>query len=758
MIRSFPLGRCVIASTLAIAFFLCAPFIQGIILAQSAPHPNEPVSSFRNDILPVLSKLGCNSGACHGAIAGKGGYRLSLHGFDPQADFFNTTRDAKGRRVELAAPEESLLLLKPTGQVPHKGGVRFEKDSKEYQLIRRWLENAAPGPSDDDPIVVSVEIEPAETTQETGNSQQLKVFAVFDNQTRRDVTEQAKFSSTNETVSRVTEDGVVSVIGSGESAVTAWYSSKIGVARVRSPFPNQIPRDVFETATRHNFVDDLVLQQLERINLAPSPDSSDSVFVRRIYLDTIGTLPTPEETKSFLANDSPDKRNQLIESLLSRDEFVDYWTYHWSDLLLINGTRLRPQSVKSFYQWVRQQVAANTPWDVFVKKIVTAQGSSFQNGATNFFALHQSPEEMAENASQAFLGLSIACAKCHNHPLEKWTNDQYYALANHFSRVRAKGWGGDPRNGNGERTLFIADSGELVQPIRGKPQPPAPLDEDSIGFDYPGDRRVPLANWMTSLDNPYFARAITNRVWARLMGVGLVESVDDMRLTNPATNEELLNALSKYLVQQDFDLKALMRLILKSATYQRSSEANEHNRQDKQFYSRYFPKRLMAEVMLDAVSQVTDVPTEFTQISFPGADNQKTDFYPRGTRAIQLYDSAVNSYFLKTFGRNQREITCECQRTDEPSMVQVLHISNGNTLNEKLEAAENRISQWINSTQTNRKVIEEAFLLTLSRTPTDSELNQFLKIIDGSAGSERRRLLEDLLWSLMSSREFLFNH
>ena len=718
----------------------------------------ESAPSFRNDVLPVFSKLGCNSGACHGAIAGKGGLRLSLRGFDPETDAFNVTRDAKGRRVELASPQDSLILLKPTGKVPHKGGALLDPNSDDYQVIKSWLEAGAPAPEPDDPQVLSIEIEPAQSTSAVGENTQLKAFASFSDGRRVDITEHAIFTSTNAVVSRVSESGEVSIVGYGESAITAWYSSKIGIARITSPFEQNIDAKVFDQAERNNWVDDLVLKQLKLINLAPSPIASDEIFVRRVFLDVIGTLPTPEETKAFVSDSSPDKRAKLIDELLERPEFVDYWSYQWSDILLINGTRLRPRAVLAFYQWVRNHVESNTPWDQFVRDLITSKGSSVENGATNFYALHQSPEEMAENASQAFLGLSIGCAKCHNHPLEKWTNDQYYAFANHFSRVRAKGWGGDPRNGDGVRTVVLADTGELIQPIRGRAQKPTPLDGTPIEFDFPGDRRVPLANWMTAPENPYFSRAITNRIWARFLGVGLVEGVDDMRLTNPASNEELLDELAEYLVEKKYDLKELMRLILNSATYQRSSQPIPGNEQDKNFYSRYFPKRLMAEVMLDAVSDVTDVPTNFTQIAFPGADAQKTDFYPEGTRAIQLYDSAVKSYFLKTFGRNQREITCECQRTDEPSMVQVLHLSNGDTLNKKLEASKNRITQWINSTVPNETVIRDAYILALSREPTPTELKKFLEIFAGSQGQQRRLLIEDLLWSLMSSREFLFNH
>lgn len=707
--------------------------------------------SFRNDVQPVLAKMGCNSGACHGALSGKGGFRLSLRGFDSVTDHFNIVKQARGRRVEFREPAKSLLLTKPTGAVAHKGGVRFEVDSEAYQIISDWIAKGAKGPARNEAHLTDIEF--AESSSET----ELKVNAIYSDGTKRDVTRWAIFASTDETILKVSQDGKVQVVGSGQGAVTAWYASRIAVAKLTSPFPNQVPATVYSTAKRSNFIDDRILEQLQELHLEPSRRCDDSTFVRRVFLDTIGVLPTPQEVQQFLKDQDPDKRNKLIDELLKRPEFVDLWTYHWSDVLLINGTRLRPQAVKAFYSWVRGHVEKNTPWDQFVRKIITAQGSSFENGATNFYALHQDPQNMAENASQAFLGLSIECAKCHNHPLEKWTNDQYYAFANLFARVRAKGWGGDGRNGDGKRNLVLASVGELVQPTTGVPQPPTPLDGKPLPFDYAGDRRVPLADWMVSPDNPYFARAITNRVWAKFFGVGLVEPVDDLRLSNPATNERLLSELSQFVIDNRYDLKKLMRLILRSEAYQRSSTPAPLGKGDKRYFSRYYPKRLQAEILLDAISEVTQVPTQFNQIAFPGADNQKTDFYPKGTRAVQLYDSAVASYFLKTFGRNQREITCECERTNEASMVQVLHISNGDTLNQKLATKENRIKKLLDQKLSDEQIVDQAYLICLARYPTAAKKAELVKILSHSK-VEKRVLVEDLFWSLVSSREFMFNH
>ncbi|MEY3228732.1 MAG: hypothetical protein RLZZ536_3351, partial [Planctomycetota bacterium] len=574
-----------------------------------------------------------------------------------------------------------------------------------------------------------------------------------------DVTHLAKFTASAEAVASVDEHGSVSITGSGEGAVTAWFSSQIVIAGITVPWPNSIPADVYAAAPRRNFIDDIVLDQLQQLQLQPSPRCSDEVFIRRAFLDTIGTLPTADEVRTFLAETAPDKRDRLIESLLARPEFIDYWTYRWSDLLLLNGNELRPDAIAAWYRWIRQQVSTDAPWDRFVRELVTAKGSSIDNGATNFFARHQAPEDMAENVSQAFLGLSIGCARCHNHPLEKWTNDQYYAFANLFSRVRAKGWGGDARNGDGKRTLVTASSGELVQPRTGKPQPPAALDATPIDFNAPGDRREYLADWLVSPQNKLFARSITNRVWQNSYGVGLVEQVDDMRASNPASNERLLAAAAEHLVQHQYSLKALMRTILQSETWQRSSEQLPENAGDQRQYSRSFPRRMLAEVMLDAVSQITDVPTEFKNIVYSGSDIKPTDAYPRGTRAIQLQDSAVQSWFLQTFGRNQRRITCECERSDEPSMVQALHLSNGDTLNGKLAAPDNRLAKWLASGMPDEQILQEVFLTCLARQPSPAEQTGLLaELQKATTPEERRQTLEDVLWAILSSREFLFNH
>jgi hypothetical protein len=696
--------------------------------------------SFRNHVESVLSKSGCNSGACHGALAGKKGFKLSLGAFDPISDYSYITRQARSRRVVLSDPGRSLVLTKPSGAVPHKGGLRFSVDSPEYRVVAEWIAAGAPAPQESDPRLDGLEILPAASVLKPGAKQPLIVRGHFSDGHTEDVTRWVKFTSTNESVAQVGGAGLVQVVGHGEAAIKVWYLSSNAIATVSVGYEKPVAADAFAAAPRRNFIDERVLAKLENLKLPPSPPAGDAEFLRRATIDTIGLLPTADETRAFLADAAPDKRDKLIDSLLSRSEFVDYWAYRWSDLLLVNSERLRPAAMWSYYHWIRNNVAANTPWDRFARDLVTATGSTLQNGAANFFVLHGDPPELAETVSVAFLGMSINCAKCHNHPLEKWTNDQYYGMANLFARVRSK-----EAEGEGNRIVYPVTSGEWIQPRTGKAQPPRPLDGDALPFESEGDRRVHLANWLTSPDNPYFSRAITNRVWANFFGLGLVENVDDLRLTNPPSNAPLFDAAARYLVDHGYDVKALMRAILQSATYARSSQPLAENTADQRFYSRYYPRRMMAEVLLDALSQVAGSPTKFGD-------------YAPGTRALQLPDANVNSYFLKTFGRPLRAITCECERSSEPSMVQVLHISNGDTINEKLSAKGNRLEQLLAANLTDEQIVEEAYVSALSRFPTDGEKSKLAAALAAAPPADRRAAVEDLYWSILSSKEFLFNH
>lgn len=712
--------------------------------------------SFRNQVQSVFAKAGCNSGACHGAAAGKNGFKLSLRGYDADADYFAITRQARGRRIAPADPARSLLLTKPTGAIAHRGGVRFEVDSPEYRTVASWIAQGARPPAESDARIEQLEILPRRTLLKPKDTRRILVQARFSDGRVEDVTRLVKFASSNEAVAQVNQSGQVSVVGQGEAVLSGWYLSFNAVATVTVSYEQAVDEQAFAQAPSRNFIDELVLKQLKRLNLPPSPPASDAEFLRRAFIDTIGTLPTADEVRAFLSDNSADKRDRLIEALLERPEFVDYWTYKWSDLLLVNSEKLRPPAMWAYYRWIRAQVADNTPWDELARRILTAKGSTIENGAANFFVLHPDPTELAETTSQAFLGMSINCAKCHNHPLEKWTNDQYFGMANLFARVKVK----DGRN-DGEAVVFNVASGELLQPRTGKPQPPRPLDAQPVPFDSPLDRRAVLADWVTSADNPYFARAITNRLWANFFGAGLVESVDDLRLTNPASNEELLNAAAQFLVRNRYDLKSLMRAMLQSATYQRTSQSLPTNAFDRRYYARYYPRRIMAEALLDAYSQISGASTQFFRESGDRKNKNlggQGDPYPPNFRAIQLPDSNVLSYFLKSFGRPQRLLTCECERTDEPSMVQVLHLSNGDTINDKLATPGNRLDQILASKAPPERVVEDAYLSSLARYPTPAEKDPLVQALADAPESEKRLVLEDLYWSLLSSKEFLLNH
>lgn len=709
--------------------------------------------SFRNHIQPILAKAGCSMGACHGAAAGQGGFKLSLRGYDDDGDWLALTRGAFGRRISPADPARSLLLLKATATVPHKGSERFKVGSPDWQTLVDWIASGAPGPKPDDAHIARLEIEPAHLRAKPGDTPKFAVRAHFSDGHTEDVTPHVKWTAVNQTVVTVDDTDQVKIMGRGESALSAWYLSRLAVATVTVPFDNQVDAAVFAQAPKRNWIDERVLDKLRELNLPPSPRCSDAEFIRRASLDTIGVLPTVEETRSFLADPRPDKRDRLIDSLLRRPEFVDYWSYKWSDLLLVTKRKLQPAAMWSYYQWIRNQVASNTPWDVFTRRILTAQGSTLENGAANYFVIHQDPREAAETTSLTFLGFSMNCAKCHNHPLEKWTNNDYYGFANLFSRVRFK-VGAQA----GDNVVFAANEGELVQPLTGRPQLPRPLDSQALPAGFDGDRREALAKWVTGADNSLFSRSIVNRVWANFFGVGLVENVDDIRATNPPSNEPLFAAASDFLVRQKFDLQALMRAILQSESYQRSSQSLPGNQADSRFYSRYYPRRLMAETLHDAIAQVTMVPTVFKTQDVSNAGPKEISF-PVGWRAMQLPDAATDSYFTRAFGRPNRDQTCECERTAEPSVTQALHVANGDTINKKLAGEQSCVAMALAAKKPADEMIRDAFLAALARLPSDAELARFgASLNDAKDEKEKRLALEDAYWALLSSREFLFNH
>jgi len=708
--------------------------------------------SFRHHVQPILAKAGCSLGACHGAAAGQGGFRLSLRGYDDEGDFLTLTRGAFSRRITPSDPARSLLLLKATNAVPHKGGERFKVGSPEWTTLVDWIASGAPAPAATDSRVERIEIEPAQVRLQPGAKQRFSVRAYFSDGHSEDVTRVVKWTAVNQSVINVDDHGEVTVVGHGESALSAWVLQRIAVATVTAPFPNEVKPEVFTQAPRRNWIDELVLTKLQSLQLPPSPRSTDHEFIRRLFIDTIGILPTAEETRAFAADAAPDKRDRLIEAVLKRPEFVDYWSYKWSDLLLVTKRKLKGAAMWSYYGWIRDQVASNTPWDVFAQRLLTAQGSSLENGAANYFVIHQDPRQLAETTAQTFLGFSMNCAKCHNHPMEKWTNSDYYGFANLFARVRFKAGAQD-----GENIVFAVTDGDLVQPLTGKPQPPRPLDAQPIASGQ-ADRRAPMAAWLSAGDNHYFKRAIVNRVWANFFSVGLVENIDDIRVSNPASNEPLFTRAADFLVEQKFDLQALMRAILQSETYQRSSVPLDGNKADTRFYSRYYPRRMMAEVLHDAIAQVTGTPSVFkTQGVSDAGDNPLT--FPLGWRALQLPDANTDSYFTKAFGRADRDVTCECERTAEPSVSQALHVSNGDTINKKLLDPASAVAKALAASAPSAQTVEQAFLAALSRPPSAAEQQKFAALLSGSTDEKEKRLvLEDTYWALLSSNEFIFNH
>jgi hypothetical protein len=708
-----------------------------------------PSWSFRNHVEAVLTRHGCNSGACHGAAAGKNGLRLSLRGYAPEQDCDVLTRQALGRRIVPAAPAESLLLLKPSGTVPHGGGVRFAPGSQDYRVLAEWIAAGMPPPSASDPALRSLEVYPRGARLAPGQIQQVLVRATYSDGQTSDVTHWARFASTDESVARVDGAGRVTVAGRGEAAITVGFGTAVDRVTVTVPMATTPDPRIFASAPRVNRIDELNLTKLASLGIPPSPDAGDRAFLRRAYLDATGTLPPVKAIEAFLNDRDPQKRARLIDRLLTSPEFVDYWTYRWSDLFLVSSTKLAPQAVWAFHRFLRQSVGENIPWDRFARALLTSRGSNLASGGANFFILHRDPIDLAESTSMAFLGLSITCARCHNHPMEKWTQDQYYGFTSLFARVQLKD-GTAP----GEVIVASAGDGEVTHPRRGVPMPPAPLDAPAMGPEDRTDRREVLARWLTGPDNPYFARAIVNRVWSNVFGRGLIHPEDDLRTTNPPADEALLDWLVADFVAHGHDVKHLIRTIMNSAVYARSSVPVPGNEPDTKFLSHYPLKRLPAEVLLDTVSQVTEVPTSFSG-------------YPAGWRSLQLPDSKVDNVFLDAFGRPVRVNTCSCERSSEPSMGQALHLANGATLNDKLRSNAGVIARALAAGQSDQAVLDRLFLSALCRQPTSAETERLKRLLESPTPASadpkaralaRRQAIEDLYWAILTTKEFLFNH
>jgi hypothetical protein len=722
------------------------------------PPAGEPVGtvpSFRNDIVPILTRQGCNQGACHGKGAGQNGFRLSLRGYDPESDYRWITREFNGRRIEAASPEMSLFLRKPTGDAPHEGGRVFDRDSREYRVVLDWLKAGAPGPKKGDPEVVRLELEPGARAMKPGGQQQLVAKAEFSDGTRRDVTWLTRFDSNDPGVLAVTPEGLVTARRAGETAVRASFQTEVAVAVFPVPFEQKV--DSARFAGRNNFIDEHVFAKLAALNIEPSDLCPDDEFVRRVFLDAAGTLPAAGEVRAFLADNAPDKRAKLIDSLLGRPEFVDYWTQILCDLLQnrkerdhdVRGTK----GVRAMHEWVRKQVAANRPWDQIARDVLTAAGSAAENPAVGYYIVtvgeHREPEksEVVASVAQAFLGTRIGCAQCHNHPLERYTQDDFYHFAGFFSRVRFERK--EPKKGETVLTVSHPDPSQngspvgVRQPRTGEFLKPQPLDRSAVELKPGDDPRQKLADWMTDPHNESFAGAMVNRVWKHYLGVGLVEPVDDLRATNPPTNPALWKGLVSEFVKNRYDLKHLMRLILNSRTYQLASATRPANEADSRFYSHYYARRLPAEVMLDAISQATGVPDRFSG-------------YPVGLRAVQLPDPGLNSYFLSLFGRSERVTACACERNGEVTMPQLLHLQNGESVVQKVRSPDGRLAKWLQEIADPDRLMDEMFLTTVSRLPTNDERRAVKALL--TDGDPRDEVFRDLFWALLNSKTFAFNH
>jgi hypothetical protein len=697
--------------------------------------------SFSREIEPILTKTGCNAGACHGAALGRGGFRLSLLGFDPAFDYTQIVQSNEGRRVVVHDPERSILLAKPALVMEHGGGERLTLHGPEYSRIRQWLEDGAPAPKPTDPTVTKLEVFPATRVLQPGEQQQLAVTAVWSDGSREDVTATAQFDALNDGVATVTRSGLVTAKATGETHIMVRFLGQATVAQVTLPFARLAAFPDFPT---QNFIDTKLVAKWKELGLVPSALCTDEEFLRRLHLDAIGTLPTPDEVRAFLADTDPTKRAKAIDRVLDRPEFIDWWALKWGDLLRINRTALQEKGMWSFHNWVRSQLRDNVPVDQFVRDIVTAEGSTFLDGPANFFRIGRTAEDWAESTAQLFLGIRLGCAKCHHHPFEKWSQDDYYGLAAFFARIGTKN---SQEFGifGAETVVFVRPTGETRHPRKGIVMKPLPPDADAKqSWDDEFDRRKKLAEWLTAPDNRLFARNIVNRFWGYTMGRGLVEPLDDMRATNPATNPDLLDALADDFVKAKFDLKHLLRTIFNSRAYQLSAEITAGNKADAAnvHFARRTVRRLTAEQLADAVDFATG-----TQEKYPGL--------PLGTRAIQLPDSEVQSYLMDTFGRPARQVLCECERTTTPNIAQAMHLLNGATLNRKIADKTGRVEKLLADKVPLPKAIEELYLATWSRLPTADEAAKAEGWVKSAPNV--REGLQDLLWVLTNSREFLFN-
>ena len=698
---------------------------------------------FELDVLPILTKAACNSGPCHGKARGQNGFQLSLLGFDPEFDYASLVKDARGRRLFPAAPDNSLLLRKGAARLPHGGGERLKFDGPEYQTIRRWIEQGMPRAAEDDPQLVRISLSPAEHVMDAGAQEQLAVTAHYSDGSTRDVTALADFQSSESAIVAVDDRGLVKAgMLVGDAAIMARYMGNIATWNTIIPLADKPEPAVYASLPRKNFIDALVWEKLEKLGMTPSETASDTTFLRRAHLDAIGRLPTPEEARAFLADASPNKREALVDRLLARPEYADFWANKWADLLRPNAYRVGIKATLSLDAFLRDAFRRNLPYDQFARELVTAQGSTWRNGAVVLFRDRREPDEITTTVSQLFLGIRLECAKCHHHPFEVWGQSDFYGFAAYFARIGHKGVSLSPPISGGEEMVFTADSGSVRHPLTGETLEPKPLFGEAPAIEPGEDPREALARWMLSPENHFFAEVQANRLWADLMGRGIVEPVDDIRGTNPASNQALLTALGAEFRRLGFDQKQLLRAIMTSHVYGLSSLPNERNVVDTRNYSRHYRQRLRAEVLLDAVCDITEVGESFAGM-------------PPGSRATEIWTHRVDSLFLDAFGRPDANQDPPCERTPDATVVQALHLMNAPNLHAKVTSDQGRAAKLAASDKAPEQIITELYLLTYNRPPEAEEIQIGLAIFAAAKGN-RRQATEDLLWALLNTPEFMF--
>ena len=694
-----------------------------------------PPVSFQHEVIPLLTKGRCNSGGCHGKAEGQNGFKLSLLGYDWSSDYDALIKEAKGRRVDLAHPDRSMILTKGGAITPHGGGRKIEVGTPGFRRLRRWIEAGAPRTIGDEVAIERIEVEPANVIMTASSTQQLRVTAIDSMGGRRCCTVEADYFSNAEHVVGTDTRGLLrSSDISGSAAILVRYLGHVAVCRVTLPRPDT----KFARPAEENFIDKLVWDRLQELGIQPSPPADDATFLRRVFLDTIGTMPTAAEARAFLTDTATDKRVKLVQELLNRPEYADFWAMKWTDLLRADKLKVTPQGTVGLTRWLRKQFLENRPYDEFVREIITAQGPVQSEGPVAFYKSVDTPEVAARSVSQLFLGVRIECAQCHHHPSERWGQDDYAGLVGFFTGVATK------KLPDGTDAIVARIGNDQKHPRTGQLVPARALDATDADFSQVTDRRQVLAAWMTNDDNPFVASAISNRIWSHYFGRGLVEPIDDQRVTNPATNEPLLKALVAHLREVKYDLKAFTATLLKSKVYQLQSDTNDSNGDDRQNFSHYPAKPLAAEVLLDAICQTTGVPEKFNG-------------WPLGVRAIHVWDNRMPSYFFRIFGRPVRATVCECERSTLPSIAQALHLINSPEVHAKLTHRHGVARKLADSDLSSDATVEELFLGTLSRFPTAEE-RSLLKTAFEAEGSSRRQAIEDILWSLLNTKEFLYNH